>query len=481
MVNDISGSPQGFDQTNDIATGDVDANNEDHTDDYAYDFNGNMKTDTNKGIEGITYNHLNLPTKILFSGTTNGNISYIYNAIGGKVKKVVEDNVANTTTDYLTGFQYKNTELQFFPHAEGYVHYTKPLATQGGENSALGSFNYVFNYTDHLGNVRLSYARDPLVGNRVKILEENHYYAFGLKHKNYNVERLDFDQFPDTGVELVPIPAVANASYNYKYNGIELQEELGLNMYDMDMRDYDPAIARWVVQDPVIHYEYSPYNAFDNNPVFWADPSGADSTSSQKDMLGRNTHDRWGNFIPFGDRYGSTELSLNNADDTEYYGNGDPKPKKLNAVQKYFDYNNDGKLSGLEISLAVIDVGASIFDIVTIPSGEGAATHFGIIALFKLTTKKAAKGVSVIGPRSTYREFAKKMGANFLDVTDEAWSMRKNVEFLQGVVKRGDDVIFSGKFNPAKLDPKSVLGQEIRYLQRHGYSWTNDFSRMIKK
>ena len=320
MVNDISGSPQGFDQTNDIATGDVDANNEDHTDDYAYDFNGNMKTDTNKGIEGITYNHLNLPTKILFSGTTNGNISYIYNAIGGKVKKVVEDNVANTTTDYLTGFQYKNTELQFFPHAEGYVHYTKPLATQGGENSALGSFNYVFNYTDHLGNVRLSYARDPLVGNRVKILEENHYYAFGLKHKNYNVERLDFDQFPDTGVELVPIPAVANASYNYKYNGIELQEELGLNMYDMDMRDYDPAIARWVVQDPVIHYEYSPYNAFDNNPVFWADPSGADSTSSQKDMLGRNTHDRWGNFIPFGDRYGSTELSLNNADDTEYYG-----------------------------------------------------------------------------------------------------------------------------------------------------------------
>ncbi|GAA4314336.1 hypothetical protein [Compostibacter hankyongensis] len=93
----------------------------------------------------------------------------------------------------------------------------------------------------------------------------------------------------------------------------------------------------------------------------------------------------------------------------------------------------------------------------------------------------AVKEVSVIGPRATYREFAKKIGTNFLDVTDEAWMMRKNVEFLQGVVKRGDDVIFSGKFNPAKLDPKSVLAQEIRYLQRHGYSWTDDFSRMIKK
>ena len=143
-VNDLSNSPQGFDQTNDIATGDVDANNEDHTEDYTYDFNGNMKTDTNKGIEGITYNHLNLPTNIIFSGTNSGNISYIYNAIGGKVKKVVEDNVAHstTTTDYLNGFQYKKmgsepVELQFFPHAEGYVHYTKPLAAQGGANSVL--------------------------------------------------------------------------------------------------------------------------------------------------------------------------------------------------------------------------------------------------------------------------------------------------------------------------------------------------------
>ena len=93
----------------------------------------------------------------------------------------------------------------------------------------------------------------------------------------------------------------------------------------------------------------------------------------------------------------------------------------------------------------------------------------------------AERGVSVIGPRAAYREFAQKIGANFLNVTDEAWTMRKNVEFLQGVVKRGDDVIFSGKFNPLKLDPNSVLGQEIRYLQRHGYSWTNDFLRLIKK
>ena len=275
-VNDLNPSPQGFNQANDVASGDVDANNVDHTEDYTYDFNGNMKSDTNKGVEDITYNHLNLPIKINFGA--KGNIYYLYNAIGGKVKKVVEDNVAHitTTTDYLSGFQYLNTTLQFFPHAEGYVHYTKPLAAQGGENSALGSFNYVFNYTDHLGNVRLSYAKDPLVGNRIKILEENHYYAFGLKHKNYNVEKLNFEEFPDTGVEIVPAPAVANASYNYKYNGKELQEELGLNWYDHGARNYMADIGRWGVIDPLseIMYSISIYSLCFNSPLKYVDFDG---------------------------------------------------------------------------------------------------------------------------------------------------------------------------------------------------------------
>ena len=62
----------------------------------------------------------------------------------------------------------------FFPTAEGYVSVTN------GEK-----FNYVFNYTDHLGNIRVSYTLNPADG-QLKILEENHYYPFGLKHSNYN-------------------------------------------------------------------------------------------------------------------------------------------------------------------------------------------------------------------------------------------------------------------------------------------------------
>ena len=56
-------------------------------DDYAYDDNGNMISDTNKGITSITYNHLNLPVEIVFNGSNRTKITYLYDALGNKKKK----------------------------------------------------------------------------------------------------------------------------------------------------------------------------------------------------------------------------------------------------------------------------------------------------------------------------------------------------------------------------------------------------------
>ncbi|QSW91513.1 RHS repeat-associated core domain-containing protein [Flavobacterium endoglycinae] len=208
-------------------------------DQYSYDANGNMTRDNNKNITTITYNHLNLPAKITFA--TAGNIVYIYNAAGQKVQKIVTvtSPASVTTTDYLGGYQYDNSSLKFFPTAEGYV---EPVS---------GAYKYIYQYKDHLGSVRISYDKT------LAIKEESNFYPFGLKQEGYNMVK--------TGVE-----------NKYKYNGKELQDELGLNMYDMDMRQYDPAIARWVVHDPIVHYDKSPYSAYDNNPIYWADPSGMD-------------------------------------------------------------------------------------------------------------------------------------------------------------------------------------------------------------
>ena len=106
--------------------------------DYTYDVNGNLTKDLNKGIAGITYNFLNLPTEVLWNATKK--INYTYNGAGVKLNKVVTDGTTVSTTEYLDGFQYKDGVLQFFPTAEGYVN----AITAG----AVG-YNYVYNMTDH--------------------------------------------------------------------------------------------------------------------------------------------------------------------------------------------------------------------------------------------------------------------------------------------------------------------------------------------
>ena len=108
------------------------------------------------------------------------------------------------------------------------------------------------------------------------------------------------------------------------------------------------------------------------------------------------------------------------------------------------------------------------------------ASKFGGTAANAVTRVSGSKGISVIGPRTTYRQYAQSIDARFLNVSDQAWTWEKNRRYLYGVAQRGDDVIFAGKFSPAKLDPGSVLAREIKYLTERGYRWTDNFSRLGK-
>ncbi|WP_100074292.1 RHS repeat-associated core domain-containing protein [Chryseobacterium camelliae] len=146
-------------------------------------------------------------------------------------------------TDYLDGFQYTisyngRTSLDFISTSEGYFDFRQN--------------KYIYNYTDHLANVRLSYFNN---GSSIEVLEENNYYPFGLKHGGYN--------------ELAGNPA-----YQYKYNGKELQTETG--MYDYGARFYMPDIGRWGVVDPLAETSrrWSTYTYAYNNPIRFIDPDG---------------------------------------------------------------------------------------------------------------------------------------------------------------------------------------------------------------
>jgi len=213
----------------------------DQNTEYAYDANGNMISDANKGITSIAYNHLNLPTNVAVG---NGNILYIYDANGTKLEKTVS---TGTVTEYAGNYIYENGALQFFNTPEGY-------ATQDGQ----GGFDYVYQYKDHLGNVRLSYTD---VEGDLEIVEENNYYPFGLKHKGYNGSTS---------------PLGNGVAQKWKYNGKELQEEFGLDWYHYGARFYDHSIGRFATIDPQADtfIQQSGYVYGANNPVYFQENNG---------------------------------------------------------------------------------------------------------------------------------------------------------------------------------------------------------------
>lgn len=123
-------------------------------DDFVYDVNGNLTIDKNKNITApILYTHINTPYEIKMAG--KGKITYTYDNLGRKWKKVVIDSTVNpvrtTTWLYMHNFVYKNDTMQFFTHEEGRARYDTVLGTTN--EAKIFDFDYFIK--DHLGNVRM--------------------------------------------------------------------------------------------------------------------------------------------------------------------------------------------------------------------------------------------------------------------------------------------------------------------------------------
>ena len=214
--------------------------------------NGNMTKDRNKGISNITYNTMNLPSRIEFENGSRA--TYLYSADGTKLQVKYETSYAGLlasgppsgsastaiaqthTIDYVGDKTYEDGVLSRILIEGGYVDYS-------GETPIYHTY-----LTDHQGNVRV------VVDENAAVKQVNHYYPYGAlfaESTNGNVQP-------------------------YKYNGKELDRMHGLDWYDHGARHNDAAIGRWHVMDPLCekYYDVSPYAYCAGDPVNAIDPDG---------------------------------------------------------------------------------------------------------------------------------------------------------------------------------------------------------------
>lgn len=201
-----------------------------------YDGDGNLSSKTGTGFsQSFTWNSLGQ----LASVTTNGvTVSYGYNGFGKRIRKTV----AGTDTHYL----YLDDNLLMEITGNGIqARYTYYPGSSLPHSVVRGGSTYYYG-TDAQGSVLSMFNAAGAVVNSYS------YLPFGEAQS------------------VSENPGVPN---RIRYAGRELDTETGL--YYNNARWYDPALHRFISQDPIgIDGGANPYAYTDNDPVNFVDPMG---------------------------------------------------------------------------------------------------------------------------------------------------------------------------------------------------------------
>ena len=257
---------------------------------YEYDPIGNLVKDSAEGISSIIWlanNKIGRITK------TNGMvIQFTYDAQGQRITKKVEKMVAGVLTSEIEFYLRDasgNVMANYLLHPDSCALYLTEQPIYGSSrlgvyapntdvttNATSNRYTLIrgirkYELSNWLGNVQvvISDKKIPICNNsqtpayyEADVLSAKDYYPFGM-----TMTQRGFD----------------GGSYKYGYNGQEIERDLNKDISTALFWEYDTRLVMRWNQDPVIKYHESPYAILGNNPIWFIDLNGADTSFSNNE------------------------------------------------------------------------------------------------------------------------------------------------------------------------------------------------------
>jgi hypothetical protein len=307
---------------------------------YQYDALGNLTQDLSEEIQEIKWNAYGKVIEIIRTATCQDkpDLVYVYDAFGQRIKKIVKKRtggVLSNDRDWQETYYVRdaqgnvmamyNKTSYFNANNNNYVsesfnisawdlYGSSRLGTRNLDKSfdviiiAGRSYNWVnntvtnenifstqaisakkyrllgaktFELTNHLGNVIST------VSDRKLMVQDAQNIGY-VQH--YTAEILSIGEQYAFGMSM-PGRTFSVEKYRYGMNTQEKDEDIFEGAFTAEFWEYDSRVGRRWNNDPLVYEWQSPYACFNNNPIYFADPTGLEGKDPN------NKHDDNGNGV----------------------------------------------------------------------------------------------------------------------------------------------------------------------------------------